>query len=219
MTTLKILVADDHAVVREGVRAVLETQGNVQVVGDASDGIEAVEKSVRFEPHVVLMDITMPGKNGVEATREIKSRRPNTHVLILTMHDSEDYFFQALNAGASGYLPKETSPSELVEALHTVSMGGVHISPFIAQRLAADYVKRAEAGENNITGDELSTRENEVMQLIAEGNTNREIAERLYLSVNTVKTHRLNMMKKLNLNNKADLIKYAIRKGIVPLDA
>lgn len=218
MTNIKVLLADDHAILRGGIKSLLEDQTDVQVMGEAADGLEAIQKVESLDPDIVIMDITMPRMSGLEATRSIKERFPNTRILVLTMHDSQDLFFQLLSVGASGYVLKEATPSELVGALHTVFDGGIYVSPSIGKKLATDYLERVQAGEETRSFGQLSKREREVLRLIAEGLANKEIADRLYVSANTVQTHRLHIMRKLDLHSKAELMKYAMRKGIISLD-
>ncbi len=215
MSAIRVLVAEDHSIVRAGVRLLIETQPDMEVVGEARDGEEAIAKTRELHPDVVLMDITMPGVTGLEATRQIKEENPNTQVLILTMHENERYFFQVLQSGVSGYVVKGASPAELVAALHAVHQGQAYLYPSLAKRLVDDYLKRVETGEEKDSYDGLTEREREVLKLIAEGLTSREIADTLYLSINTVERHRANVMGKLNLHSRADLIKYAIRKGMI----
>ncbi|MFQ5826797.1 MAG: response regulator [Dehalococcoidia bacterium] len=215
MATIRVLLADDHAILREGVRILLESQPGIQVVGDASNGLEVLDKLPSLCPDVVVMDITMPHMNGLEATRRIKDLYPDIQILVLTMHESQDFFFQLLSAGASGYVLKEDTYMELVGALRTIVQGGVYVSPLIVKKLAGDYLQRVKVGDEERSYAQLTKREREVLRLLAEGKTNREIADQLCMGVNTVQTHRLHIMEKLNLHNKADLIKYAIRKGLI----
>jgi len=215
MARIRVLVVDDHTVVRAGIRLLLESETDIEVVGEAEDGQEAMNKAQHLAPDVVLMDLAMAGMSGLEATRRITRQWPDIRVLVLTMHDNDEYFFQALKAGASGYLLKESSPDELVAALRAVHKGGVFIYPSLASRLLDDYLQRVDAGEATKGLSELTTREQEILRLIAEGKTGREIAGALHISPKTVDRHRANMMRKLDLHNRAELIRYAIRKGLI----
>lgn len=215
MNKVRVLIVDDHAIVRDGVRMILEAQPDIEVVGEASDGREALEAARQLSPGVVLMDIAMPGMNGLEATAAIRQDLPDVQVLILTMHEDYEYFFEVLRAGASGYVLKGASSDDLVSAIRAVHQGGVYLHPAVAKNLVSDYVKRMEPGEDRARYDGLSDRERQVLKLVAEGETSRQIAEELFLSVNTVQTHRAHIMEKLGLHNRTDLIRYALRKGLV----
>lgn len=218
MNKTRVLIADDHAIVRAGVRLLLESQPDIQVVGEAVDGRQAVEMARQLQPDLVLMDVAMPVMNGLEATQRIKEALPQIQVLVLTMHEDERYFFQILQAGASGYVVKGASPADLLSAVRAVARGQAYLYPSVAKQLLDDYLKRVESGEEQDSYDGLSDREREVLRLIAEGKTSRAIAEDLVLSVNTVERHRANIMGKLNLHSRAELIKYAIRKGLIAVD-
>jgi two-component system, NarL family, response regulator NreC len=215
---LRLLLADDHIVVRSGLRMLLQAREDIEIVGEAENGREAVEKVRALQPDVVLMDVQMPDMNGIEATRRIKQVSPATAVLALTMHEDDHYFFEMLHAGASGYVPKRAAPDELIEALHTVHQGNVFLYPSLATRLVQDYLQRAESGDQALVHDDLTPRELEVLTLIAGGLTNAEIADQLVISVKTVDRHRENIMRKLNLHNRIDLVKYALRMGLIDLE-
>ncbi len=215
MNKVRVLIVDDHAIVRDGVRMILEAQPDIEVVGEASDGREALEAARQVSPSVVLMDIAMPGMNGLEATAAIRQDLPDVQVIILTMHEDYEYFFEVLRAGASGYVLKGASSDDLVSAIRAVHQGGVYLHPAVAKNLVSDYVKRMEPGEDRARYDGLSDRERQVLKLVAEGKTSRQIADELFLSVNTVQTHRAHIMEKLGLHNRTDLIRYALRKGLV----
>lgn len=215
MNKVRVLIVDDHVIVRDGVRMILEAQPDIEVVGEASDGREALEKARQLSPSVVLMDIAMPGMNGLEATAAIRQELPDVQVLVLTMHEDYEYFFEVLRAGASGYVLKGASSNDLVSAIRAVHQGGVYLHPAVAKNLVSDYVKRMEPGEDRARYDGLSDRERQVLKLVAEGKTSQQIAEELFLSVNTVQTHRSHIMEKLGLHNRTDLIRYALRKGLV----
>ena len=218
MPKVRILVADDHALIRLGIVGLLNAQPDMEVVGEAGSGEGALQETMAGSPDIVLMDIGMPGLNGLEATREIRKRFPDVRVLILTVHDREDYLFQALRAGAAGYILKGADVQELLSAIRHVYHGEMYLYPTVTKKLLADYLRRAESGEDHASYDNLSGREREVLRLIAQGKTTPEIAGMLYLSPHTVQTHRDHIMEKLNLHRKAELIKYAIRKGLVDAD-
>jgi DNA-binding NarL/FixJ family response regulator len=218
MSDIHVLLADDHAVVRSGLRMLLESQSDITIVGEAQNGREAVERVEVLKPDVVLMDIEMPDMNGIEATKRIKQVAPATAVLALTMYEDDQYFFEMLHAGAAGYIPKRAAPDELVSAIRAASRGEVFLYPSLAGRLVQDYLQRAAAGTQPAVNDDLTPREREVLVLVAEGLSNAEIADRLVISAKTVDRHRENIMRKLNLHNRVELVKYAIRKGLIDLD-
>ncbi len=215
VSPIRILIADDHAVVREGIRMILESEPDFEVVGEATTGREAVDLVRRVRPHVVVMDISMPQMNGVEATREIRRISPETHVLILTMHEDESYVFQLLQLGAAGYVLKRAAASDLVEAVRAAARGEAFLYPSVARSVVQDYLERLRAGEGRDRYDGLTEREREILVLLAEGLTNAQIAERLFISVKTVQTHRAHIMEKLDLHDRALLVRYAIRKGLI----
>lgn len=217
MNMIKVLVADDHTILRQGIKALLNNQGKIEVVGEAKDGREAIKMIEELLPDVVLMDIAMPGLNGLEATRRIKKKFPEIKVLVLTMYAHEEYIFQILNAGANGYLVKETAFQDLITAIKAVYRGEAFMSPSISKKVIDRYAQRAQVDKNDVC-DILTTREREVLQLIAEGNSNKKIAEALFISPKTVETHRTHIMDKLNIHGRAGLIKYAIRKGIIDIN-
>lgn len=218
MSDINVLLADDHAVVRSGLRMLLESQSDITIVGEAQNGREAVERVEALKPDVVLMDIEMPDMNGIEATKRIKQVAPATAVLALTMYEDDQYFFEMLHAGAAGYVPKRAAPDELVSAIRAASRGEVFLYPSLAGRLVQDYLQRAAAGAQPAVEDDLTPREREVLVLVAEGLSNAEIAGQLVISAKTVDRHRENIMRKLNLHNRVELVKYAIRKGLIDLD-
>lgn len=217
MTVARVLVVDDHALIRQGIVGLLASQPDIEVVGQAGSAREAIAAAVASCPDVVLMDIAMPGGSGLEATEEIKSRCPSSQVLILTIHDREDYLFRALRAGASGYVLKGADIHDLVAAVHSAQRGEVYLYPSATRALVADYLQRARSGEDRGAYDGLSDREREILRLIAEGNTTPEIAAALFLSPHTVQSHRDHIMSKLGLHSKAALIRYAIAKGLIEL--
>jgi len=215
MNAIRTLLAEDHTIVRKGLRSLLNGEGGIQVVGEAADGREAVDKIRHLLPDVVVMDITMPGLNGLEATRQIRKQFPKVKVLILTMHADEEHILQILLAGASGYVVKQDAPEELVSAVQTVDRGDFFLSPSISRTVIQEYVRQAEAMAGRVSYEPLTPREREVLQLIAEGHPPRVIAEILRISVKTVETHRAHLMRKLDARSTADLTRYAIRKGII----
>ena len=218
MGPIRVLLAEDHTIVRKGIRALLDAVGDIDVVGEAENGREAVEKVTQLTPDVVLMDNTMPILNGLEATRQIKKQFPEIMVLILTMHTDEEYIFQFLQAGASGYLIKKTAPKVLVSAIKAVHRGDSFLSPSVSRKVIDEYLRYVEEAGQPDSYTQLTSREREVLQLLAEGFSNKEIAEQLHLSIKTVANHRINLMEKLDIHNLSDLTKYAIRKGITNLD-
>ncbi len=215
---IRVMLADDHLVVRSGLCMLLEAKPDMEIVAEAESGREAVEKARALRPDVILMDIQMPDMNGIEAAERIKSISPQTAVLALTMHEDDHYFFEMLHAGASGYVPKRAAPDELINAIRTVHAGQVFLYPSLASRLVQDYLKRAAAGDQPLVHDDLTPRELEVLTLIAGGMTNAEIGERLVISVKTVDRHRENIMRKLNLHSRIDLVKYALKMGLIELE-
>jgi two-component system response regulator NreC len=221
MRKIRLLLVDDHALVRSGLRMLLQGQPDMVIEAEADTGTAGVQRAQELQPDVVVMDITMPDMNGIEATRAIKRACANTAVLALTMHEDRTYFFEMLNAGASGYVPKRAAPDELVTAIRTVHSGEVYLYPSLAKTLVQDYLVKgrsvAPAAEGEV--DLLSEREHEVLTLIAEGKHNREIAEQLTISVKTVSRHRENIMRKLNLHDRVDLVKYAIEKGLITVSS
>jgi two-component system response regulator NreC len=213
---IRILLADDHTLLRNGISAILEDEPDMAVVGEADNGREAVRLADQLKPNVVLIDIAMPLLNGLEATRQIKHEHPEISVLVLTMYDNEEYFRKMLEVGASGYIIKRAAATELVSAIRAVYHGEAVLSPAITRLLLEDYLNHDSHTEKD-DPSALSSREREVLQLIAEGRTSREIAEILNLSVKTVQSHRTNLMQKLDLHDRGDLIKYAIQKKIIEI--
>lgn len=212
---IRVLLADDHTILRAGLRMMLNAQPDIEVVGEASDGRQALAEALRLQPDVVLMDITMPEMNGIEATRQIKRALESTRVLILTMHENEEYLFQVLRAGASGYILKEAADTELISAIRVVYSGRFYMSPSAQTMMVGDYLLRVRSGEERDSYSALTEREREILKLVAEGLTNNQIAERLYISPKTVDTHRTHIMDKLNLHSRAELVKYAMRRGLL----
>jgi len=217
--TLKILLVDDHTIVRQGLKALLEAHSGFVIVGEAENGREAVKKAQELSPDIVIMDIAMPVLNGLEATRQIKRALPDTKVLALTMYNDEEYVFQILKSGASGYLIKETAANELITGILSIKSGNPFFSPSISRKIMESYLNEDEDKKGKGESDKLTNREKEVLQLIAEGYTNNEIANLMNISVKTVETHRAHVMSKLDIHDVAGLIKYAIKKGLVVLDS
>jgi len=208
MNPIGILLVDDHAVVRAGLRMLLSADPELQIVGEAETGAEGVRLARELSPDVVLMDISMPDMNGIEATRRIKEQCPDVAVLALTMHEDDQYFFEMLAAGASGYVPKRAAPNDLLSAIHAVQRGGVFLFPSLARLLVSDYLQKAEHTGGAGRGFEaLTDREREVLTLIAQGHSNQEIADALVISVKTVNRHRENIMAKLNLHSRVELVR------------
>jgi two-component system response regulator NreC len=212
---IRVLLADDHGVVRKGLRFLLESEGDIEVVGESSDGRQAVQDAETLRPDVIVMDIAMPRLNGIEATSQIVKRSPDSSVIVLSMYSDEEYLVRALTAGAKGYLLKDSAESDLVAAVRSVSGGRPFFSPSIASTLLEDYVRQLQQRGLSDSYDLLSDREKEVLQLLAEGKTNKEVATVLNLSTHTVETHRTHLMQKLNLHNTAEIVLYAVRKKII----
>jgi len=219
MDTVKVLVVDDHTLFRRGIAAVLANQENLEVVGEALDGLDAIEKTKEIAPDVVLMDLNMPRCSGLEAIQVLQTEMPQVNVLVLTVSEKEADLFAAMKFGARGYLLKNTEPEELIHAIFHIAQGGVIVSPLMATTLLTEF-KDLSAGveRESIPGTEadLSPREGEVLQLVAQGATNKKIADSLFISENTVKTHLRNIMEKLHLANRSQATAYAVRRGLVP---
>ncbi len=215
MAPIRVLIADDHAIVRKGIRALLATEPDVEVVGEAGDGVEAVSRSQDLAPDVVLMDLVMPKMDGIEATREITARRPDVRVLVLTSFAADDKVFPAMKAGALGYLLKDTGPDELVQAIHAVYRGEPSLEPAIARKLLYEL---AHPSQQPPTPEPLTERELEVLRLIAQGCSNREIADRLTIAELTVRTHVSNILGKLHLASRTQAALYALKEGLASLD-
>jgi len=213
--TTRLLLVDDHLVVRSGLRMLLENEEDVEIVGEAGTAVEAMEAVANLKPDLVLMDIGLPDMSGIDATREIKRLHPPTAVVALTIHESEEYFFKMLEAGASGYVPKRAAPEELLTAIRTAAAGEVYLYPPLAKLLVKDYLDHEAQSRMGRTVNGLTEREQEVLAHLADGASNDEIAEALTISPKTVARHRENIMRKLNLHSRTELVKYAIRKGII----
>ena len=215
MSGIRILVADDHGIVRKGLRFLLERQPGMEVVGEASEGREAVRLCAELAPNVVIMDVAMPRLNGIDATAQIVKNNPGIGIVILSMHADESYLVRALSAGAKGYLLKDSAEVDLVRAVQVVAQGRPFFSPQITQSLLEDYVRTLQQRGLQDSYELLTDREREVLQLLAEGKSNKEVATILDLSTYTVETHRTNLMHKLNLHNTAEIVLYAVRKKII----
>ena len=215
MKKIKILLVDDHAIMRDGIKALLSIYDDIEVVGEASEGREAIEMARELNPDVVVMDISMPGMDGLEVTRRLTKRNPGMKVIILTQHDNREYILSAIKVGAAGYIPKKALGSDLISAIRAVHSGDSFLYPSAAKTLIDDYRKQAEQPD---IYESLTEREREILKLIAEGLTSREIANTLYISQKTVQGHRTKIMEKLDLHNRTELIKYAMRKGLVDID-
>jgi DNA-binding NarL/FixJ family response regulator len=213
MSNVRILLADDHAMLRDGVRMVLEAHPGFEVVGAADNGQDAVRLAEELQPDIAVLDVAMPEINGLEATRAIREACPNTAIVILSMHEGEEYLREALRAGASGYVLKRAAAKELVGAIQAVRRGESYLDPALTRTLISDYVRQVERSDE--TPDSLTDRELEVLTLVAEGMTNRQIALKLNISIKTVQTHRANLMDKLNLHDRTELVRYAIRRGLI----
>ncbi len=215
MDKIRILLVDDHAILRAGLRAILSAEADMEVVDEANDGREAVAKTERLLPDVTLMDISMPVMDGLEATRRIHQSCPEVKVLVLTIHDNEEYLFQVLEAGGSGYLVKKSADTELISAIRAVHRGEAFLSPLATKMVIGRYLSAVGRGEEKHNYDGLTSREQEVLKLIADGYTNQEIADRFIISVKTVETHRAHILEKLELHTRADLVKYARSHGLL----
>ncbi|MCP1312580.1 response regulator transcription factor [Paenibacillus tyrfis] len=217
---IKLLIVDDHAVVRSGLLLLLDGKQGIEVVGEAADGDEGICKAVELKPNVVLMDLSMPnGKDGLTATTELKKVLPETAILILTMHDDEEYLFHSIHAGASGYILKSAPHEELLWAIKSVASGNAYLYPTATKKLMGEYLERIKNGENGGTYETLSEREKEILSLVAKGYSNKEIAEQLILSVKTVETHKAKVMEKLGLKTRPELVKYAMKKGLLNFES
>ena len=216
MDKIRLLVADDHAIMRDGIRALVSLHEDIEIVGEAATGQEAIAKAQELMPDVIIMDIAMPGLDGLEATRRILKANPKAKVLVLSQYDDKEYIISAIKAGSTGYVPKRALGSELVSAIRAVYHGGSFLYPSAATALIQDYRLQALEGDSY---DQLTPREREILKLIAEGHTSREIAEMLFISLKTVMGHRAKIMEKLGLHNRTELIKYAMRKGVLSLDS
>jgi two-component system response regulator NreC len=210
---IRILIADDHTIFRSGLRLLLTSEEDYEVIGEAENGEQAVELAAQLRPDVILMDIGMPGLNGYEATKRIKDQQPEVSILVLTMHRSEEYFFQMLEAGASGYVLKGAETNELIRAVRTVASGEVFLYPTMASRLVEEYLRERSSAE--LASGRLTPRESQILQMIADGYANKEIAEKLVVSPSTIHSHLTNLMQKLNLSKRHELVQYARQHGLI----
>ena len=215
MSKIRVLVVDDHTIMRDGIRALLGVHDDIEIVGEASEGKEAISKAQELAPDVVIMDIAMPEMDGLEASRRIVKKNPRIKILVLTQYDDKKYILAAIKAGAAGYVSKQVLGTELVLAIRTMYQGGSYLYPTATRAEIEGFLNQAEADPY----DELTPREREILKLIADGRTSREIADMLYISFKTVLGHRAKLMEKLNLHNHTELIKYAVRKGLVNVEA
>lgn len=213
--TTRLLLVDDHAVVRSGLRMLLGSEGDFEIVGEAGTAYAAMEAAGEVKPDVILMDIGLPDLSGIEATREIKKRFPQVAVVALTIHEDEEYFFKMLEAGASGYVPKRAAPEELLTAVRVAASGEVYLYPSLAKLLVKDYLTQDHPPHETTQLDGLTAREREVLTFLAEGASNDEIGAALVISSKTAERHRENIMRKLDLHSRAELVRYAVRKGII----
>jgi two-component system response regulator NreC len=211
----RLLLVDDHAVVRSGLKMLLSGHSEMEIVGEAESAAGALLEAERTHPDVILMDIGLPDKTGIEATREIKRKFPDVKIVALTIHEDEEYFFQMLDAGASGYVPKRAAPDELLTAIRVAASGEVYLYPTMAKLLVRDYLNSEQPAEEKVNLGGLTDREHEVLTHLAEGSSNEKIAAALVISPKTVERHRENIMRKLNLHSRSELVRYAIRKGII----
>ena len=211
----RLLLVDDHIVVRSGLRMLLENETDVEIIGEAGTAAEALASTADLKPDVILMDIGLPDKSGIEATREIKAQFSKVAIVALTIHEDEEYFFKMLEAGASGYVPKRAAPEELLTAIRAAAHGEVYLYPTMAKLLVRDYLVSEPTDKERSPDRDLTEREQEVLTHLAEGESNDEIAKALVISPKTVARHRENIMRKLNLHSRAELVRYAIRKGII----
>ncbi|RXT07090.1 response regulator transcription factor [Ammoniphilus sp. CFH 90114] len=212
---IRVLIADDHHVVRSGLSMLIGSQDDMEVIGTASDGIDAYHKALELKPDVIIMDVNMPGENGLSATTKIKAMAPEIEILILTMHDNKEYLFHMLKAGASGYLLKNAHDSDLMNAIRTVHSGAAYLYPSAAKILIEEFVTKVERGAETDQYDLLTEREKEILPLITLGYSYKEISEKLYVSVKTVESYKMKIMEKLQLKTRPELINYALKKGLL----
>jgi DNA-binding NarL/FixJ family response regulator len=219
MDTIKVILADDHQLVRDGIRSLLKDAKNIEVIEEASDGYELLEKLKIMKPDVIVLDVSMPRLSGIEAAKKISEEYPDVKILVLSMFTSEEYIFNAIKAGARGYLPKNTSKKELLEAIYSINAGNEYFSSSISNIILKSYIKKTKANDDYSGNRQnvLSSRELEILTLFAEGETNQEIAEKLFISIRTVESHKNHIMQKLELKTTVDLVKFAIKNNIIQL--
>jgi DNA-binding NarL/FixJ family response regulator len=213
MNTIRVLLADDHRLLRAGIRSLLEGAPGIEVIAEASDGREALALIEAHHPHVLLTDISMPGMNGLDAAARVSREHPSVRVVVLSMHANEEFISQAIRAGAAGYLLKDAAPEEVIKAIHTVARGEMYLTPAVSKHLVSEYMRRVRGEEE--PGDPLTPRQREVLQLVAEGYSNKEIAKKLQISVKTTETHRSQLMNRLDIHDVAGLVRYAMRIGLI----
>jgi two-component system response regulator NreC len=217
MAKIRVLLADDHTLLRQGMRRLLEAEEDIEILDEGADGFEAVHKAEQLRPDVAVLDYAMPGLSGPQATIRIKQIDPKIRVIILTMHEDEEYVEEALGAGASGYILKDAAAHELISAIRSIFRGETYLSPRISKRIVSGYLKRTQRAEPKTPYEQLTIREREILRLLAEGHSAKEVSQLLNIQPKTVDAHRANLMKKLGLHSRSDLIKYAIRRKIIKL--
>lgn len=215
LEAIRLLLVDDHEIVRTGISMLLESETDLSIVGEASTGAQALEMASQLHPDVVIMDITLPDVSGIEVTRQLKAQHPEIAVVALTIHEDQQYFFEMLQAGADGYVPKRAASEDLIKAIHAAFSGEVFIYPSLAKVLVSDFLNQAADGKEKESVNEITAREQQVLEMLAAGKTNEEIAAALSISKHTVARHRENVMRKLGLHSRSELVKYAIRKGLI----
>ena len=215
MSRIRLLLVDDHEMVRTGLKMLLESQQDLEIIAEASNGTQALKLVEEYKPDVVIMDITLPDMSGIEATRRIKEISPDISIVALTIHEDEQYFFEMLQAGASGYVPKRAAPDDLIDAIHAAHEDEIYLYPSLAKTLVEDFLQRTHLIDGEASLEVLTPREQEVLELLAKGSSNEEIAEILSISKHTVARHRENLMRKLGIHNRSELVKYAIRRGLI----
>lgn len=218
MGKIRVMIADDHAILREGLTALLALSDNIEIVGSASSGKEVIDLVPKLSPNIILMDVAMPVMDGIETTRYVTSTFPHVQVIILSQHENREYITSAIKAGASGYILKKAVSSDVISGIEAVHAGGYFFQPIVAKTVIEDYLDRLKDDQSKDDFDRLSEREKEVLKLIAEGRPSSDIAEKLFISVKTVLGHRTNIMEKLDIHNRTELVKYAIRRGIIHVD-
>lgn len=217
--SIRLLIADDHAIVRSGLSMLIGSQSDMEVIATAADGKEAVDKALELRPDIVLMDLSMPpGENGLSATSRLKEAAPEIDILVLTMHDDEEYLFRVLQAGASGYILKSAPDLDLITAIRTVHSGAAYLHPTATKSLIAEFLQRVQKGQDVENFHVLTDREQEILQYIAKGYSNKEIAEQLIVSVKTVETHKSKIMEKLQMKTRPELVRYALKKGLLDFE-
>jgi len=215
MPEIRLLLVDDHEIVRTGLSMLLESETDMKIIGQASNGVQALEMASELHPDVVIMDITLPDISGIEVTRRLKAQHPEIAVVALTIHEDQQYFFEMLQAGADGYVPKRAASDDLIKAIHAASNGEVYIYPSLAKVLVADFLNQSGDAKNEVSVNGITLREQEVLGMLAAGQSNEDIAVSLSISKHTVARHRENLMRKLGLHSRSELVKYAIRKGLI----